>query len=87
MQQAQCLPRRYALIQLPEQQLVRLVKTLTVPERTVSDAELERLQCDLACQSGMMRSQMEQVTVRREAQQSALENEMEPQHYEDVRAQ
>jgi DNA helicase HerA-like ATPase len=85
-QLAQRLHRRHALIQLPEQERVRVVKTLAVPGRQVSDQALAELQDRLARQSGQSREVMELAIRRREEAQTALEKGPPVRYYEDVAA-
>ena len=81
-QRAQRLHRRQALIQLPERERVRLVRTPTVPERTLSDADLEALQATLARQSGRPKAEIEREIAQREAAPLVVESEL--RYYEDV---
>lgn len=83
-QQAQRLPRRHAMIQLPEHERICTVRTPTVPERTLSDQALERLQRDLARQSGRPAVALNQAIVVREAQQTALAAAPEMRYDEEI---
>lgn len=83
-QRAQRLPRRHCLIQVPEREQVRVVRTPTVPERTLPDKKLESLARALAQQSGRLKSELEQGISRRE--QAALEAEPAVSYYEKIEA-
>jgi hypothetical protein len=81
-QSAQRLHRRQALIQLPEREKVRLVRTPTVPERTLGDAALEALQAQLARQSGRPRAEAEREISQREQERLVVESPV--RYYEEV---
>ncbi len=81
-QNAQRLHRRQALIQLPERERVRLVRTPTVPERALSDADLEELQATLARQSGRVRAEAQREIARREQERLVVESPV--RYYEEV---
>jgi hypothetical protein len=83
-QRAQRLPRRHCLIQVPEREQVRVVRTPTVPERALPDSALESLTCSLAKQSGRLKSELEEEITRRE--QTALEAEPAVRYYEKIEA-
>jgi hypothetical protein len=83
-QLAQRLPRRQALIQLPEQERVRRIRTLTVAERGISEAALEVLRGELACASGRPRADLEAALARRQSAQTALAKELTVRYYEDT---
>jgi hypothetical protein len=83
-QLAQRLPRRPALIQLPEQERVRRIRTLTVAERGISEAALEVLRGELACASGRPRADLEAALARRQSAQTALAKELTVRYYEDT---
>ena len=82
-QMAQRLPRRYCLLQLPEREGVRRVRTPTVPGRTLSEEALETLRASLARQSGRPRLALEREIAARE---SALEDAPTVRYYEEVQA-
>jgi hypothetical protein len=83
VQTLQRLPRRQALVQRPGQERLHVVRTLTVPDRQVSDQALGELQRQLARQCGRPREELERVLAQREAQQTALEKEPPIKYYED----
>ncbi len=83
-QLAQRLSRRHCLVQLPERERVCLVRTPTVPERSLSDAELEALQAALARRSGRLKAALERAIDARE--HTALEVEPAVRYYEEVEA-
>ena len=84
-QRVQRLPRRRALIQLPEREREQMVRTPTVPERQVSDKALEDLKCYLAKQSGRATEEVEAAIARR-GKETALEKELPIRYYEDIAA-
>jgi DNA helicase HerA-like ATPase len=65
-QQAQKLGRREILVQLPEREGVRRLRTCTVPQTQCDAAQLERLRKQLARQSGRSVAAMRRALARRE---------------------
>ena len=80
-QLAQRLPRRQTLVQLPERESIRRLRTLDVPESKLSAAGLRRLKRELARQSGMSRRDMERALGRRQK----AEHPPEMGYYEPVK--
>lgn len=79
-QMAQRLGRRQTLVQLPEREGVRRLRTMTIPERHLSGEELGTLKRELARQSGKARADMEQGLQEREPGRARPELE----YYEPV---
>ena len=73
IQQAQRLPRRHILVQLPERRGVRRLRTIDIPDAALSSEELKRLKRDLARQSGASCQAMEQAIARRQADRQVSE--------------
>lgn len=65
-QRAQRLPRRQILVQLPERDGVRRLRTVAISRETVSGEVLKALEKELARQSGKSRTRMERGISRRE---------------------
>lgn len=65
-QEAQRLPRRCTLVQLPERDGVRRLRTVTVRDGNISSRALEELKRDLARKLGKPREAMERAIARRE---------------------
>ena len=80
-QLAQRLRRRETLVQLPEREGIRRLRTVTIPDRGTTRGALVALKLDLARRSGISRSIMARTVSERESQ----ENEGELEHYEPLR--
>ena len=83
-QLAQRLPRRQALLQLPESEKILRVRTMTVPDHGVSGEVLAKLQADLASQAGMPVARMDAALHQREAEQDVLAKGPPVRYYEDI---
>jgi len=67
-QRAQRLARREILVRLPEEERVRTLRTMTVPQSEVPDKELMALKRALARGSGCPREEMARAIAKRESQ-------------------
>ena len=77
-QRAQGLGRRRILVRLPEEERVRALRTMTVPQVDVSPGEMATLKRSLARHSGLPRRAMERAIARRDRRKTETVQDYEP---------
>ena len=65
-QLAQRLRRREVLVRLPEEEKVRHLRTMAVPERAISEEDLESLKRELSISFGCDRERMRESILKRD---------------------